>query len=158
MKKILFVFLFCTGIIFAAEKAPNFNATDLNGNKISINMYKDSKVVLLNFWASWCPPCRSELPNLAKTYNKLKSRGVVIIGVAVSSNENDVEKLVKEDNIKYPIIIDDGSIADLYGGINAVPTTFLIDKNGNIVDKQIGMFFGISSIEDFVKPYMNKTK
>lgn len=155
MKKLVFLVLLCAGILFAAEKAPNFKAVDLNGKKISLDMYKGKKVVLINFWASWCPPCKMELPDLAKTYNKLKNKGFVIIGIAESSTKEAVNQLIKQDNIKYPVVMDnDGSIANLYGGINAVPTTFLIDKNGNIVNRQIGMFFGKSAIEDFVKSYL----
>jgi peroxiredoxin len=138
---------------------PNFKAVDLQGKRISLNNYKNKKVVLLNFWASWCPPCRAELPDMAKVYDNLKSKGLVIIGVAESSSKSDVEQLVKQNKIKYPIIMDtNGSIANLYGGINAVPTDFLIDKNGNIVNKQVGMFFGENSIKDFVKPYLDKNK
>ncbi|MCL4378747.1 MAG: TlpA family protein disulfide reductase [Actinobacteria bacterium] len=147
------------GVLFAAEKAPNFTLTSINGtNKgkpVSISMYK-GKVVLLNFWATWCPPCRFELPDLAKVYDKFKSKGLVIIGVTVSSTTSVAKKMIKEDKIKYPVVMDDGSVANLYGGINAVPTTFLIDKNGNIVNRQVGMFFDKRAIESFVKSYLNK--
>ncbi|MCM8815197.1 MAG: TlpA family protein disulfide reductase [Candidatus Omnitrophica bacterium] len=136
------------------NKAPDFNLVDLQGKKISLTSLKGN-VVVLNFWASWCPPCKKEIPDFVKTYNKYRDKGFVIIGVAVNSDVKDVKELVKQYNITYPIAMDDGSASKAYGPITAVPTTFIIGKDGNLVSggKKIGMFTE-GELEKFVEPLL----
>ena len=136
------------------KKAPDFNLVDLQGKKISLTSLKGN-VVVLNFWASWCPPCKKEIPDFVKTYNENRDKGLVIVGVAVNSDVKDVKELVKQYNITYPIAIDDGSASKAYGPITAVPTTFIIGKDGNLVSggKKIGMFTE-GELEKFIEPLL----
>jgi len=129
------------GAAFGAsqKKAPDFTLKSLDGKNISLSMFKSS-VVVINFWASWCPPCKAEIPDFVKTYEKLKNKNFIIIGIAVGSREAEVRKLVEENKISYPVVLSDKKVEDLYGGIRAVPTTFVVGKDGTIVDKKVGMF------------------
>ncbi len=158
------VFLFCvivvTGIFTScalsqsAKKAPDFSIVDLQGKQISLSSLK-GKVVVLNFWASWCPPCKAEIPDFVKTYEKYRDEGLIIIGIAVNSKPDDVRELVKKYNITYFVAMDDGRVEKAYGPIPFVPTTFIIDKEGNLVPggKKIGMFKE-GELEKVVEPLL----
>jgi len=124
------------GITEEVKKAPDFSLNSVDGKVIKLSDYKGKKVIL-NFWASWCPPCRAEIPDFVAFYNENKDK-IEIIGVAVGSKEEDVKKIIKQFNISYPVCMSDGKVENLYGGINAVPTTFIIDENGYIKTKRIG--------------------
>ncbi len=147
-------FLASCAVSQSVKKAPDFTLVDLNGKKISISSFK-GKVVVLNFWASWCPPCKAEIPDFVKTYEKYKDKGLVIIGVAVSSKENDVKALVKQYSITYPVALDDGNAENAYGPITGVPTTFIVDRDGNLLPggKKIGMFRE-GELEKVVEPLL----
>lgn len=115
--------------------APNFSLKDVNNNKVTLSDLK-GKVVLLDFWATWCPPCRMELPHFKELYAKYKDKGFVIVGVAVDK-EMAVKSYVKRERIPFKILISDRSTANLYH-IRAFPTTFLLDKKGEIQHKWVG--------------------
>ncbi|HOV22597.1 MAG TPA: TlpA disulfide reductase family protein [bacterium] len=142
MKKILILFLGFLFISCIAEeqqkKAPVFSLKTVNNEIINLSDYK-GKVVIVNFFATWCPPCKKEIPDFVKFYNENKDKGIVVIGICVGSKEQDIKKLIEEYKISYPVCISDGKVENAYGGINAVPTTFIIDRNGFIFTKQIGM-------------------
>ncbi len=141
-------------LAYAATKAPDFKLTDTQGKQITLSGLK-GKVVVLNFWATWCPPCKAEIPDFVKTYEKYKNKGLVIISVAVNSKINDVKEFVKQYKITYPVAMSDNNIEQVYGGINAIPTTFIIDKQGNLVPggKKIGMFMK-GELEKVVAPLL----
>lgn len=138
MRKVLFfiVLIFLLGIAQENKKAPDFSLNSIDGKTIKLSDIKGKKIIL-NFWATWCPPCRAEIPDFVKFYNENKDK-VEIIGIAVSSRKEDVEAMVKKFNISYPVCLSDEKIENLYGGIQAVPTTFLIDEKGYIKFKKIG--------------------
>jgi len=102
------------------------------------------KVVLLNVWATWCGPCKREIPDLIELNSEMASKGVMVFGVSVDQHEKKltmVTNYVEKAGINYINIVDQSppKIADAYGGINAIPTTFIIDRNGNVVQKLVGM-------------------
>lgn len=121
-----------------SKKAPDFSLKSIDGRNIKLSDYKD-KILILNFFATWCPPCRREIPDFVKFYKEYKSKGVEILGVAIGSKEENVKELIKKFNINYPVAMSDGKIEKLFGGIRFVPTTFIIDKKGNIIKKKIGI-------------------
>jgi peroxiredoxin len=101
------------------------------------------QVVLVNFWATWCPPCRIEIPDLVSVHQRYQDKGFQVIGVAIDREGPDVvQAFAKEHRIPYPLVMaDDGMIAG-YGGIRAVPTSFLVDRQGRIVKKYVGLLTG----------------
>jgi len=122
----------------SAKKAPTFSLKAADGTVVDLAKLK-GKVVMVNFWATWCPPCRAEIPDFMKVYDEYKSKGLEIIGVSLDQDGwDDVRPFLKKNPINYPIVIGDGKLAQAYGGVEAIPTTFFIDKAGNIVTKHIG--------------------
>jgi peroxiredoxin len=123
-------------------KAPDFQVTDLNGKSISLADYK-GKVLFLNFWATWCPPCRAEIPDFVEVYGQNKSKGFEIIGISLDTNGKDaVAAFVEKYKINYPIVLESRNttqkiIADYEPG-QYIPTTIVIDKQGRIRGKEVG--------------------
>lgn len=122
------------------ERAPSFELTTLDGEKISSDDLKGKKV-LLNFWATWCPPCKEEMPDMQNLYEEYKDEDVAVVGVNVTStekNREDVEKFVKEYQLTFPILMDEiGEVTHQFE-ILSFPTTYFIDSDGVIRSKVIG--------------------
>jgi len=131
------------------EQAPDFSLKDLEGNNVTLADYK-GKVVFLNFWATWCPPCRQEIPDFIKAYEKHKDNGLVILGVAVSDKENSVRSFVEKNKISYPVAMGDVKIVQDYEPGQYIPTTIVIDRNGKIHDKHVGVM-EMSQVEKIFK-------
>ncbi len=125
---------------FAA--APDFRLTDLKGKTISLADYK-GKVLFLNFWATWCPPCRAEIPDFVEVYSEMKSQGLEILGVSLDTKGKDtVVAFVEKYKINYPVVLEskratEKIISDFQPG-QFIPTTIVIDKQGRIRDKYVG--------------------
>lgn len=123
------------------SKAVDFTWKE-GGKTVSFADVTKGKVVLLNFWATWCGPCKRELPDLVALSGELASKGVVIFGVSLDQKDDRLQ-LVKtfseRSGIPYTNVIDNLEIADQYGGIQSIPTTFIIDRQGNVVQKIVGM-------------------
>ncbi|MGB9552827.1 MAG: TlpA family protein disulfide reductase [bacterium] len=122
----------------SGNKAPDFEAITIAGEKVSLSSL-EGKPVILNFWATWCPPCREEIPELNKFYEKYKDR-VIMFGIEIGEPKAEVEEFLKDQNILYPVILDSeqkSSISDLYR-ISLVPTTFIVDKQGKILNVILG--------------------
>ncbi len=115
--------------------APKFTATDVNGTLISLSAYR-GKVVLLDFWATWCIGCRMEMPDVKQLYDKYKyDKDFVIIGIDLDTDQEQMETYIRKQNIAWPQIPDvirgEGQVAQLYR-VDLLPATFVIDKNGII--------------------------
>lgn len=117
------------------SKAPDFVLTTLTGEKVKLSDFKGKKV-MLNFWATWCPPCKAEMPEMEQFY-KQKDNDLVLLAVNIDP-QNDVKGFATKDGITFPILLDkDGSVNNLYQ-ILSIPTTYFIDRNGIIKNKYSG--------------------
>ncbi len=121
------------------DPAPEFQLKDLAGKDLSLASAK-GKVILLNFWATWCGPCRAEIPSLIELQNRYKDR-LQIIGLVVDDDDQDVVKqVVDSEGINYPVALADNQIRLAYGGIPALPTLFVINSEGRVVQKHVGLY------------------
>lgn len=119
------------------KPAPEFALLDTNGMEQKLSDFK-GKVIILDFWATWCPPCREEIPHFIDIYDRYKDRGLEVIGIALDEDKEKVKSFVKDKGINYPVLLGNGQVTDLYGGIDGIPTTFVLDRDGNIRKKYIG--------------------
>lgn len=118
--------------------APQWELKNVDGKPIRLSDFKN-KIVILNFWATWCPPCRREIPALVGLQKQYQDKGLVVVGVALDEGGAAVVKpFVKKVGITYPIVIGDDKTTAAYGGIGIVPTTFIIDKTGKIASQLQG--------------------
>jgi peroxiredoxin len=119
----------------AGKPAPNFSLKDvLQGKEYSLSQFK-GKVVVINFFTFFCGPCRDEMPDLNKINNELKGKGLVTLGIALSSDPTQIRFLVKQLGLEYPVLIGNDKVSDAYGSIAVVPTTVIIDKEGNVAQR-----------------------
>jgi len=130
--------------------APDWQLPGLDGKTVKLSDFK-GKVVVLNFWATWCPPCRKEIPDLIALHKK-HGNDLVVVGVSLDENgPAAVKSFVAKNGINYPVVMGDQRTASAYGGITAIPTTFVIDREGRIVG---GIQGGadLSGFEAAIKP------
>jgi thiol-disulfide isomerase/thioredoxin len=131
-----------TSVQFPDAQTPQFSWTDQKGKKVSFAEFSKGNVVLINFWATWCGPCRRELPDLIALSRDYAPKKVKVIGISVDSGTDVltmVHKFCTANNITYPIIIDNGELEKAFGGIQGIPTTFFVNKNGKIAQKMVGL-------------------
>jgi thiol-disulfide isomerase/thioredoxin len=117
--------------------APAISLTDIEGKRLDLADYK-GKVVVLNFWATWCGPCRIEIPGLMEMQNKYAHQGFSVIGISMDDESGSVVEFYKEFEMNYPVAVGNQRIGELYGGIFGLPTTFLIGRDGRIYAKHTG--------------------
>jgi peroxiredoxin len=133
-----------------AQKAPNFRLKSQDGKIVELAKLK-GKVVVVNFWATWCGPCRKEIPGFLEVYKQYKDKGLEIVGVSLDQEGWEVVKpYVDQSKMSYPVVVGDGALAEAYGGINAIPATFIIDKKGNVAKRHVG-YLSKSEFENVVK-------
>ena len=117
--------------------APDFTSKDVNGNTVKLSDYK-GKVILIEFWATWCPPCRELTPVLNKIYEKYKDKGFVILALTPEENIDTVISYIKGYDITYPVLITDMKTTRRYGVIS-IPVSFLVNREGNVSEKHLGV-------------------
>jgi len=132
---------------WAAGAAPDFSLKSVqDGKTYSLSQFK-GKVVLLNFFTFFCGPCRQEMPHLNQMNQELQGKGFQTLGIALSSTPEQLKQLVSQLGLAYPVLEGNDAVSKAYGGVELVPMTFIIDKQGNIVQK----ILGARSKEEFEK-------
>jgi peroxiredoxin len=136
--------LFLFAASFAGAKpvppvpAPAWKLKDVDGNPVTLAQFR-GKVVVLDFWATWCPPCRTEIPGYVALQKKYADDGLVVVGVSVDTDGvGPVKKFMKDIGINYVVVMADDAIQDAYGPLQGYPTTFIIDRDGQIRNKKLG--------------------
>ncbi len=121
------------------KQAPNFALKDSDGRVVQLSDYR-GKVVLLNFWATWCGPCQMEIPWFIDFERTLKGQGLEVVGISMDDDGwKAVRPFVSQEGINYRILLGDDSIAQLYGGVDSLPTSFMIDREGRIAAVHVGL-------------------
>jgi peroxiredoxin len=134
--------------------APAWELHDLDGKTVHSSDFK-GKVVILDFWATWCPPCRAELPSFVALQKKYQAQGLAVVGISVDKGGAEaVKSFAQKMGINYPIVLSDGKVTDAYGGIEGIPTTFIIDRNGHIVKQHVGLT-DQDEFESEIKPLLS---
>ena len=121
----------------ARPVAPNFALPDLKNNTVKLSAY-DGQIRIVDFWATWCPPCRKEIPHFQALHEKYGDQGLKVIGVALGEEASVVQPFVDRMKMTYTSLLGDTQVAQQFGGIEAIPTTFVIDKKGRVYKKHIG--------------------
>lgn len=122
----------------SGQKAPDFTLKDINGNPVSLSSLK-GRVVILNFWATWCPPCKAEIPSMNKLQQMFKNKGLVILAVSTDRAVVDVKDFLKKNPVAFTVVVDYNlNVSRSLYKVFMLPTTFLIDKRGVIVEKHFG--------------------
>ena len=117
--------------------APEFSLPGLTGQTIDLSAYR-GKIVLLDFWATWCEPCREEIPHFVELQNKYRDQGLQIIGVSMDDEPEPVREYSQRFNMNYPVAMGNAKTGELYGGVLGLPIAFLIGRDGRIEAKHIG--------------------
>ena len=130
-------------------KAADFKLKDLEGKELSLSDLKGKKV-FLNFWATWCPPCRAEMPEIEKLYQETKDSNLVIVAVEIGEPLDNVKSFIDSNKYSFKVLLDsDQSVASEYG-ITSIPTSFFIDVDGNIISKNVGAM-NIDQMKAYIK-------
>ncbi len=128
---------FAMGEKVATSNSLDFTLKDLNGKKHTLSDYK-GKYVFLNFWATWCPPCREEMPYMQRVYNSWDKSKYVMLAVDIGESRSKVKAFAKKNKYTFPILLDhNGKVAKKYG-VRGIPATFFVDKKGKVVGKVVG--------------------
>ncbi len=118
--------------------APNFSLTDLSGQPLNLQDYR-GKVVLLDFWATWCGPCRIEIPEFVELQKRYRDQGFSVIGISMDDTVDPVKEFYQQYKMDYPVAMGDAKLAELYGGVLGLPTTMVIGRDGRIYAKHVGL-------------------
>jgi len=125
-----------TSAVEVGDKAPDFMLQNLDGKAASLSQF-NGKVIMLDFFASWCPPCRQEVPDFVELQKNYGDKGFTMVGVSLVS-PGESKDFAKQAGINYPVLIDDGKVSAIYGPVRSIPTTFLIDRDSKIAKIYIG--------------------
>ena len=117
--------------------APAWKLKDADGKEVSSAQFK-GKVIVVDFWATWCGPCRHEIPGYIALQKKYAKDGLVIVGVAVNDTEPAVKSFAAKQGVNYTVVMGDDAVVEAFGGMEAIPTTFIIDREGKIRERKVG--------------------
>jgi len=131
------------------KPAPQFTLEDLSGQKVSLASYK-GKALVINFWATWCAPCKIETPWLIELRNRYAAQGFEVLGISaddidrgdpqkLSDEKQEIARFVQQMHMSYPVLINGDSISQPYGGVEELPASFYVDRNGIVVAAQLGV-------------------
>jgi peroxiredoxin len=121
------------------QPAPDFSLASLDGKTLKLSDFH-GKAVLLNFWATWCEPCKIEMPWFVELQKKYEAQGFTVLGVAMDdASPSDIAEFAKKMGVNYPIVIGKEAVGDQYGGIPYLPSTFYIDRDGKVVQRVFGL-------------------
>jgi peroxiredoxin len=132
--------LLLSGVVDAAhpgDMAPDFSRSDFTGHALHLADYR-GKLILLNFWASWCGPCLAEMPRFAGWQQDYGARGLQIIGVSMDDDRASAKRLLAAHPVPYPVVMGDSRLGEQYGGVLGLPLTYLIDPSGRVVGRYQG--------------------
>jgi cytochrome c biogenesis protein CcmG/thiol:disulfide interchange protein DsbE len=135
-----------SSIATVGEAAPNFELQNLDGQSISLSGLR-GKPVLINFWASWCGPCVSEMPYIQEINKEWSDKGLIVLAINLGDNASQAEQFLQDHNLSLPVLLDTNKVVAPKYGIRAIPTTFFIDKEGIVRVKIIGAFPSKAAIE-----------
>lgn len=129
------------GVLAAEDRrpSPDFSLKDLDGRDVRLADFR-GKVVMVNFWATWCPPCRAEIPDLIELQSQWGPKGLQIIGISLDDEgAAKVAPFASQNRINYTMLVNGNGAANAYGGIEGIPTTFLLDRQGRVVERRAGV-------------------
>jgi peroxiredoxin len=140
------------------KQAPEFELKNLEGKTVRLADYR-GKAVLINFWATWCGPCKIEMPWFVEFQKQYESQGLEIVGIALDDSSVDtIAKFAKQMNVNYAVLLGKDSVGDAYGGVDGMPTSFYIDRTGKVVEETIGLPSGKAEIETNIKKILGGTE
>jgi peroxiredoxin len=133
---------------------PEFALKDLSGKQVKLSDYR-GKIVVVNFWATWCAPCRMEIPAFIKLREQYRAKGLEVIGISLDTEDDSegVATFVSSVRINYPVVVGNKEVVEAFGPINAIPTTFIIDRQGRIKGRHLGML-SFDEVENAIKPLL----
>jgi thiol-disulfide isomerase/thioredoxin len=138
--------------------APDFRLKSLDGKEVSLSSLK-GKAVMVNFWATWCEPCKIEMPWLVDLQEKYRKDGFEILGVAMDdSSQKEISEFARKMKVNYTVVIGSEKVADLYGGLDGLPTNFFLDRNGKVIDSFKGLRSESVIVDDIKKALASETK
>jgi peroxiredoxin len=141
LRKVLLAILLAIPSFLCAQQAknvaPDFTLADLQGRKLNLADHK-GKVILLDFWATWCVPCQREIPRFIEWQKKYGNQGFQVIGISMDDDENAARKFVKRYKLNYPVAMGTEKLAESYGGVLGLPANLIIDREGQVVAKHVG--------------------
>jgi peroxiredoxin len=138
-----------------AKLAPDFTLPDLSDKPLTLSSLR-GKVVLLDFWATWCTPCREEIPEFVKLQDKYRDHGLQVIGISMDDGPEPVRDFYKKFQMNYPVVMGDAKTGAAYGGVLGLPIAFVIDQNGKILSRHIGAT-DVSVLEKEIVPLLPKS-
>ena len=138
-----------------SQKAPDFSLKQMNGETFRLSDHR-GEVVVVNFWATWCPPCRMEIPGFIKLQKELRDRGLTFVGISLDEGGFDtVRPYAQEMKINYPLVLGRASVVQKYGGVRGLPTTFVVDPEGRIAFARSG-FLSEKQLRETLEPLLKQ--